>query len=95
LKNGIESMPGGGMVWASCAPTSDGYIQISIKDQGIGMSKQEIDMLGTPFYSLKKSGTGLGMMISFQIIRSFQGKVLVTSEKEIGTEIFILLPKVS
>jgi two-component system sporulation sensor kinase B len=95
LKNGIESMPSGGMVWASCAPTSDGYIQISIKDQGIGMTKQEIDMLGSPFYSLKKSGTGLGMMISFQIIRSFQGKVRVTSEKEIGTEIFILLPKVS
>src|SRR5665647_1496918 len=75
LKNAIESMPNGGMVWASCAPTSDGYIQISIKDHGIGMTKQEIDKLGSPFYSLKKSGTGLGMMISFQIIRSFQGKV--------------------
>jgi two-component system, sporulation sensor kinase B len=95
LKNAIESMPNGGMVWVSCVPTSDGYIQISIKDQGIGMTKQEIDKLGSPFYSLKKSGTGLGMMISFQIIRSFQGKVRVTSEKDIGTEIFILLPKVS
>jgi two-component system sporulation sensor kinase B len=95
LKNGIESMPSGGVVWASCAPTSDGYIQISIKDQGIGMTKQEIEKLGSPFYSLKKSGTGLGMMITFQIIRSFQGKVRITSEKEIGTEIFILLPKVS
>jgi two-component system sporulation sensor kinase B len=95
LKNAIESMPNGGMIWVTCAPTSDGYIQISIKDQGIGMTKQEIDKLGSPFYSLKKSGTGLGMMISFQIIRSFQGKVRVTSEKEIGTEIFILLPKVS
>jgi two-component system sporulation sensor kinase B len=95
LKNAIESMPDGGMVWVSCVPTSDGYIQISIKDQGIGMTKQEIDKLGSPFYTLKKSGTGLGMMISFQIIRSFQGKVRVTSEKEIGTEIVILMPKVS
>jgi two-component system sporulation sensor kinase B len=95
LKNGIESMPNGGMVWVSCASTSDGYIHISIKDQGIGMTKQEIDKLGSPFYSLKKSGTGLGMMISFQIIRSIQGKIQVTSEKEIGTEIIILLPKVS
>jgi two-component system sporulation sensor kinase B len=95
LKNAIESMPNGGIVWASCAPKSDGYIQVSIKDQGIGMTKQEIDMLGSPFYSLKKSGTGLGMMISFEIIRSFQGKVRITSEKEIGTEFFILLPKVN
>lgn len=93
LKNAIESMPNGGTVWASCAPTGDGQIQISIKDQGIGMTKQEIDRLGSPFYSLKKSGTGLGMMISFQIIRSFHGKVRVTSEKNIGTEIIILLPK--
>jgi two-component system sporulation sensor kinase B len=95
LKNAIESMPSGGMIRASCAPTSDGYIQISIKDQGIGMTKQEIDMLGTPFYSLKKSGTGLGMMVSFQIIQSFQGKIRISSEKEMGTEFFILLPKAS
>lgn len=54
LKNAIESMPIGEVVWVSCAPTSDGYIQINIKDQGIGMTKQEIDKLGSSFYSLKK-----------------------------------------
>ncbi len=95
LKNAIESMPNGGVVWVSCAPTSDGCIQIIIKDQGIGMTKQELDKLGTPFYSLKESGTGLGMMISLQIIRSFQGKVRVSSEKEVGTEMNILLPRVN
>jgi two-component system sporulation sensor kinase B len=95
LKNAIESMPNGGMVWVSCASTSDGYIQISIKDQGVGMTKQEINKLGSPFYSLKKGGTGLGMMISLQIIQSFLGNVRVTSDKEIGTEVIILLPKVS
>jgi two-component system, sporulation sensor kinase B len=92
LKNAIESMPNGGVVWITCTSTEDGYIQINIKDQGIGMTKKQIDMLGSPYYSLKESGTGLGMMVSFQIIRSFKGKIHVNSEKDIGTEFIILLP---
>lgn len=93
LKNAIESMPNGGMVWITCTSTDDGYIKITIKDQGIGMTKKQIDRLGSPFYSLKESGTGLGMMVSFQIVHSFNGKIQVNSEKDMGTEFIILLPK--
>ncbi|WP_231507764.1 sensor histidine kinase [Bacillus sp. UNC41MFS5] len=95
LKNAIESMPNGGMVWIRCTATEDGNIKISIKDQGIGMTKEQISRLGSPFYSLKESGTGLGMMVSFQIVRSFKGKILVNSEKDRGTEFIILLPRVT
>ncbi len=95
LKNAIESMPNGGIVWITCTSTNDGYININIKDQGIGMTKKQIDMLGSPYYSLKESGTGLGMMVSFQIVRSFKGKIQVNSEKDIGTEFIILLPKIT
>jgi two-component system, sporulation sensor kinase B len=95
LKNAIESMPNGGMVWIICTSTGDGNIKIVIKDQGIGMTKKQIDMLGSPYYSLKESGTGLGMMVSFQIIRSFKGKIQVNSEKGIGTEFIILLPQIT
>jgi two-component system, sporulation sensor kinase B len=95
LKNAIESMPNGGTVWITCTSTDDRYIKITIKDQGIGMTKKQIDMLGSPYYSLKESGTGLGMMVSFQIIRSFKGKIQVNSEKDIGTEFVIFLPQIS
>jgi two-component system sporulation sensor kinase B len=95
LKNAIESMPNGGIVWITCTSTDDGYIKISIKDQGIGMTKKQIDRLGSPFYSLKESGTGLGMMVSFQIVHSFKGKIQVNSEKDIGTEFIILLPQIT
>jgi two-component system, sporulation sensor kinase B len=94
LKNAIESMPNGGTVWITCT-TDDRYIKISIKDQGIGMTKKQIDRLGSPYYSLKESGTGLGMMVSFQIIHSFKGKIQVNSEKDVGTEFIILLPQIS
>ncbi|MGG3560722.1 ATP-binding protein [Neobacillus rhizosphaerae] len=95
LKNAIESMPNGGNVWITCNSTNDGYIKIIIKDQGIGMTKDQIDRLGSPFYSLKESGTGLGMMVSFQIIRLFKGKIYVNSEKDKGTEFIILLPEIT
>ncbi|MGI8385220.1 ATP-binding protein [Robertmurraya sp. P23] len=95
LKNAVESMPNGGTVWVSCTSTDDGYIKIIIKDQGIGMTKKQIDRLGSPFYSLKEKGTGLGMMVSFQIIRSFKGKIKVNSEKDRGTEFLILLPQIN
>jgi len=93
LKNAIESMPDGGTVWITCRKTDDGFIEITFKDEGIGMTKEQVDSLGSPFYSLKESGTGLGMMVSFQIIRSLKGKVHVHSEKDVGTEFSILFPE--
>ncbi|WP_417900199.1 HAMP domain-containing sensor histidine kinase [Bacillus haimaensis] len=95
MKNAVESMPDGGTVWVTCTSTDDESIKITIKDQGIGMTKKQIDRLGSPFYSLKEKGTGLGMMVSFQIIRSFKGKMIVNSEKGMGTEFIILLPQIS
>jgi two-component system, sporulation sensor kinase B len=95
VKNAIESMPNGGFIWLTCTPSDDGYIKINIKDQGIGMTKKQIDRLGSPYYSLKESGTGLGMMVSFQIIRSFKGKIQVHSDKDIGTEFIIQLPQIT
>jgi len=92
LKNAIESMPDGGYVWVTCIRTGNGNIEIIIQDEGIGMSKEQVDRLGTPFYSLKESGTGLGMMVSYQIISSFKGQIKVTSVKEEGTAFCILLP---
>lgn len=95
MKNAIESMPNGGTLWFTCTSTDDGFIKIIIKDQGIGMTKEQIDRLGTPFYSLKDSGTGLGMMVSYQIVRTFNGKIQVNSEKGIGTEFIILIPEIN
>lgn len=93
LKNAVESMPNGGTVWITCNPAEDGYIQIVIKDEGVGMTQKQINQLGSPFYSLKEKGTGLGMMVSMQIIHSLQGKIKVTSQKNIGTQITILIPR--
>ncbi|WP_307564176.1 ATP-binding protein [Paenibacillus sp. V4I7] len=83
-----------GTIGLTRSPNNDGFIKISVKDQGIGMTKEQIDKLGSPFYSLKESGTGLGMMVSFQIIRNLQRKVRINSEKDVGTEFSIYLPMI-
>ncbi|SFJ69506.1 two-component system, sporulation sensor kinase B [Paenibacillus sp. UNC496MF] len=94
MKNAIEAMPDGGTVRASCIAVDESRIEIRVSDEGVGMSKEEVERLGSPYYSLKKSGTGLGMMVSFQIIRSFGGTLRVFSEKNKGTEVVASLPSV-
>ncbi|OIU72734.1 ATP-binding protein [Rossellomorea aquimaris] len=94
LKNAVESMPDGGTVSLSCHQTADGHIRITVKDQGIGMNPKQVQRLGSPYYSLKEKGTGLGMMVSYQIIHSFNGKISVDSEEGVGTEFVIEFPGV-
>lgn len=93
MKNAIESLPVNGTIWASCIAVDDLQVEIRVKDEGIGMSKEEVERLGSPYYSLKESGTGLGMMVCFQIIKSFKGKLKVLSERNVGTEVVARIPK--
>ncbi|MCA0755872.1 sensor histidine kinase [Paenibacillus sp. N4] len=93
LKNAIESMPDGGAIWASCMAAEDSQVEIRVIDKGVGMSNEEVERLGSPYYSLKENGTGLGMMVCFQIIKSFNGKLKVISERNVGTEVVARIPK--
>lgn len=70
------------------------FIVISIKDDGKGMSKDQIEKIFTPFYSTKPigKGTGLGLSISKNIIDEHEGKIIVHSELNVGTEFKIYLP---
>ncbi|TYR81443.1 two-component sensor histidine kinase [Priestia megaterium] len=91
VKNGIESMPSGGELEIELRKTASA-IQIDIRDQGKGMTQEQIHRLGEPYYTTKEKGTGLGMMVSFSIISGMNGKISVTSELEKGTCFSITLP---
>lgn len=91
IKNGIEAMPSGGELHVKTI-IHDNNVQISIQDTGVGMSKEKLKKLGEPFYTTKKNGNGLGLMVSFKIIESHNGKVFVESEPNKGTTFNILLP---
>lgn len=91
IKNGMEAMPNGGELHVKTM-IHDNNVQISIQDTGVGISKEKLKKLGEPFYTTKKNGNGLGLMVSFKIIESHNGKVFVESEPNKGTTFNILLP---
>jgi signal transduction histidine kinase len=66
--------------------------KIRITDTGIGLSKEHLEILGTPFYSLKDRGTGIGLTVCYSIVQKYKGKIVVQSEVNKGTSFTIYLP---
>ncbi|WP_438432192.1 PAS domain S-box protein [Gorillibacterium sp. sgz500922] len=92
LKNAIEAMPGGGRITVETHPAGAKSVQILIKDQGVGISPEDLEKIGQMFYTTKESGTGLGMMISHEIIRNHGGRMSLRSAQGVGTTVEIILP---
>ncbi|KNY27445.1 two-component system sensor histidine kinase NtrB [Pseudobacteroides cellulosolvens] len=65
---------------------------LEISDNGKGISKEDLKKIGTPFFTTKKSGTGLGLNVCYQIIKQHNGKIDVQSELGRGTTFTITLP---
>ncbi|WP_053363774.1 PAS domain S-box protein [Bacillus sp. FJAT-27251] len=91
IKNGIEAMPAGGDLFVR-ANVAGSNVEISIQDTGVGIPPETLKKIGEPFYTTKKNGNGLGLMVSFKIIESHNGKVYIESEQNKGTTFKILLP---
>jgi PAS domain S-box-containing protein len=91
IKNAMESMPSGGQI-SFTVKKKDGHVQILIKDQGCGIPPERLKRIGEPFYSTKEKGTGLGLMIIFNIIKEHKGSIEIQSEVSQGTLVEICLP---
>lgn len=68
-------------------------VSIKIKDNGIGMTREELDKVGQMFFTTKKKGTGLGTCLSKEIIKLHDGNITYSSKKNEWTEVNITLPK--
>ncbi|WP_409302598.1 ATP-binding protein [Peribacillus sp. SCS-155] len=93
IKNGIEAMPYGGSISISITEV-DGNIQISFVDNGVGMTPEQMERLGEPFYTTKDSGNGLGLMVSYKIIQNHRGQINVKSNACGGTTFEIVFPAI-
>ncbi len=91
-KNGIEAMKKDGGTLSVLVSEQNGNIVIQIKDTGCGMSEEEIQQIGKPYYSTKKEGTGLGMMVAYSTIHKLNGNIEILSEKGKGTTFVITIP---
>ncbi|WP_028612068.1 ATP-binding protein [Paenibacillus harenae] len=68
------------------------FAQIIIKDNGKGMDKSTMNRLFDPFFTTKQEGTGLGLSVSYRIVRNHNGTIRVDSQAGVGTEFIIYLP---
>ncbi len=101
--NARQAMPHGGTIFISARnksiEKSDGlpykhkdYIIISIKDHGVGISRENLGNIFDPYFTTKNSGSGLGLAVTFSIIQKHEGFIRVHSEVGKGTTFLIYLP---
>nr|WP_309101225.1 HAMP domain-containing sensor histidine kinase [Fredinandcohnia onubensis] len=91
IKNAIEAIGNDGLLQID-AFAKDQDIFVKITDNGPGMTKEQLSKIGTPFYSTKDKGTGVGLTICFQIIEQLKGSIDVESTVGKGTSFLIKLP---
>jgi signal transduction histidine kinase len=65
---------------------------VSVRDTGKGISKQEGPLVFTPYFTTKKTGTGLGLPIVERIVNDHDGSIWFNSAEGMGTTFFIDLP---
>ena len=91
IKNSVESIDNNGIIKIDMKLKGKRII-ITISDNGIGMTKEELENMKTMFYTTKQNGTGLGVALSNEIILAHNGKMEYESIKNIGTKCIITLP---
>jgi len=69
-------------------------VHIKIRDEGKGMTPNQISRLGEPYFTTKENGTGLGMMVSYSLIKSMGGQIDVDSDFGNWTSFSIKFPLV-
>ncbi|WP_462405299.1 ATP-binding protein [Gracilibacillus sp. Marseille-QA3620] len=91
IKNGMEAMKEGGEL-SFTVTLEEPYIVFSIEDTGTGMTREQVERLGTAFYSLKDKGTGMGLMVCYQIMEKMGGRIEVDSQKGVGSIFKVYVP---
>lgn len=91
VTNAVQALPKGGNIIIS-STIQDDFIIISIKDNGVGISKEHLETIYEPLFSTKTVGTGLGLAISNNIILAHNGRIECVSKLGEGTSFMIYLP---
>lgn len=91
ILNAVDAMPGGGTLTIK-SKVKDHDVVISFEDSGLGISKENIGRIFDPFFTTKEKGTGLGLAVSYSIIKKLNGSLSVESELKKGSRFAITLP---
>ena len=84
----------GGELTLKVGPDEKGKVMIAVRDNGIGISPEDMKMVFTPFFTTKPvgKGTGLGLSVCYRIVAGMGGTIEASSERGVGTTFIIRLP---
>ncbi len=93
LTNAVQAMPEGGRLSVT-ASRDDGRVVITVSDTGCGIAKEDLPRIFDPFFTTKEvgAGTGLGLSVSYGIIKKHGGRISVESSPGKGSQFTIVLP---
>jgi two-component system, NtrC family, nitrogen regulation sensor histidine kinase GlnL len=101
IKNAIESMKKGGVLEITTSPSKESFIDqgkskrwvlVSIRDTGKGIPEEDLKKIFLPFFTAKKSGTGIGLAVSKKVIKDHGGFIRVESHENRGTVFHLYIP---
>jgi two-component system NtrC family sensor kinase len=93
VKNAVDAMPTGGTLTVTTRHQDD-RVALSVRDTGCGIPAEQFDRIFMPFYTTKDPGrgTGLGLSVSYTIVKTFGGDIRVDSAPGIGSTFTVTLP---
>lgn len=92
IKNSIEAIHDGGRIHIKTEAESGGDVVIHIEDSGEGIPESIMGKIFEPYFTTRKSGTGLGLVIVYKIIKELGGDIKINSREGEGTTFSVKLP---
>lgn len=94
LINSIQAMPAGGTLHVSAHRNGD-MVKVEVTDSGIGIARENLKKVFNLFFSTKKpdEGTGIGMWMTYELVKKYKGDIFLESEIDVGTKVFFILPE--
>ena len=92
IKNASEAMKQGGMLKIRTSSDAE-WVNITFSDTGGGMTQETMARVFEPYFTTKKTGSGLGLMITQRIVRAHGGEVVLESDPGRGLRLTIRLPR--
>ena len=96
IKNALQSIPVGeeGVVDIRLTKDDSTYV-VAVKDNGVGIKKEQKDKIFVPYFTTKSTGTGLGLAMSKQIVEGMNGKIWFESASGKGATFFVTFPELN
>lgn len=92
VENAVQAMPEGGTLTLGSGLSADGYVEVTVADQGPGIPAEHLDRIFNLYFTTKAGGSGVGLSLALRAVDLHHGTINVESRVGIGSAFTIRLP---